>query len=472
MTDNRFPGGGADNRFPGDGSDARFPGGGVDNRFPGGVDNRFGGSGYGRSYALNSFDPELVADFPNAYHRSGGAPTTFADLFTHNRVSTGVYFDSNGHMKTAAIGEARVLDHVFNGTSWVPAGMLMEEAATNLLTVSDPSTWSVGNAATTANAAIGPDGQMSMAKLADNDDSGTGAVRITRSLNPVEVSTVYCASFYARKDQLNWCTFYTYGFTTPAGVHTYFDLENGVVGTVNHDAAGIIDLGGGLYRCWVRMTTDAVDTSGNFRIYLANSNGNTSVARDGTSSVFVSHCQFEKGYYPSSFIETTGSTVTRADDTLEIDGTGSPWGAGDAFSYAIEGDLTYVDDESTSTAAILNHRKDGNNLITWSLDTIGGKTGKQYASNRFNATTFKDYGPNEILPGQHVPFKWAGRYNGTAIQLASNGATDTEGAHTQVLPATLKTSPLVLGGKMNGHIKLLRVTTADIGEAGILEGVS
>jgi len=53
-----------------------------------------------------------------------------------SRASTGTYFDETGVLRTAAINAGRI-NHVYNGTSWVCKGGLIESQATNLALYSE-----------------------------------------------------------------------------------------------------------------------------------------------------------------------------------------------------------------------------------------------------------------------------------------------------------------------------------------------
>ncbi|MCQ6458443.1 phage head spike fiber domain-containing protein, partial [Vibrio parahaemolyticus] len=85
----------------------------------------------------------------------------------------------------------------------------------------------------------------------------------------------------------------------------------GTVGTANAGLTGEIeDFGNGWHRCSVTFTTDATDTTGTIRVFLADGES-LSITRDGTSSVLVYGAQLEAGSTPSSYMPTSGGTYTR-----------------------------------------------------------------------------------------------------------------------------------------------------------------
>jgi hypothetical protein len=225
----------------------------------------------------------------------------------------------------------RIGHHVYNGSAWVNEGVLAEsESRTNEFTYSNDFTnaaWVTINAASMTLDAVGPDGvDNSAATLVDDNSGGTGTVLIQENVT-VSTSTAYTFSVYAKKDQANGVMLYHANFTTPANNGWIFNLEDGTITeylATPASTATIEDVGNGWYRCAVTFTTDASDTAGDCRIYVADGS-NIAPDLDGTSSVLIYGAQFEEGSTPSSLIPTSGSTVTRAAETFTIPSANLPW---------------------------------------------------------------------------------------------------------------------------------------------------
>ena len=293
--------------------------------------------------------------------------------------------DSYVPTTSAARYLARRGNHVYNGTSWVNAGVLIEsEARTNLVTYSNDFTdgsWNKARTSVTLDA-TGPDGVSNSATtFSDNSSGGTGTVSMANNVT-VATSTAYTASVFAKADQLSKLRFNITNFTTPANGGTDFDLSSGII-TLNNpnlDSENIEDCGNGWYRCSVTFTTDAADTTGSITFYPALADGSLSVPLDGTSSILIYGAQLEAGSTPSSYIPTSGPTVKRAADTLTAPSANLPWPTPNVIGpELIASDLStiFVDvSEITATATDLVFNTTTQNQITASIS--GGVVGKMY----------------------------------------------------------------------------------------------
>lgn len=228
--------------------------------------------------------------------------------------SSAVYLPRRGH-------------HVYNGDTWVNKGLLHEsEARTNLITYSEDFTnasWAASNSSVALDA-TGPDGLISAYTM-----SNTATASSQINFQNVSVSSGNnVLSFFAKAGLVNFCTLRTSSFDAAGDGLTSFDLLNGSVFSeaANHTAT-VEDCGNGWYRVAVMFNT-VTDVTGNVHIYMNADGGSVfdpDLGSNGTSSILIYGAQLEAGSTPSSYIPTSGATVTRAAETLTVPAANLPW---------------------------------------------------------------------------------------------------------------------------------------------------
>lgn len=234
-------------------------------------------------------------------------------FLTATRASTATYFDAFGVMQTAANNEPR---YDYDPVTGEFLGLLVEESRTNLFLYSEDFThavWYTVNSTVTANAALAPDGTTTMDKLVEDTANNNHYLSVhATSVSPGEV---YVQSWFAKKAERHWFRI-RMGYTSD-GVRAWFDLQNGVIGTVDAGAtAGMQHVGGGIYRCWLTHTAPAGAVSIVAQAFSQTQNNETTYTGDGTSGIYIWGAQIEKGSYPTSYIPTTSAQVTRAADSV------------------------------------------------------------------------------------------------------------------------------------------------------------
>ena len=267
-----------------------------------------GASGIGYpEFSAPELDPQGLSFFwePSV---DGITPTAGDGIGTFTRASTATYVDDDGVIQTAASGAPRYQ----NGR------ILLEPQATNLMPYSEAfSAWSALRATVSSNAITAPDGNLTADKVVMDATAGISHY-VYRSVSFVS-GTAYTVSLYAKKSELKW---FVIAFDPTNGVfasdNTYFNLDTGEVGSTDADVtASIEDMGNGWYRC--RATRTALATaSGIIVLYLADGDGDIVIDGDSASGLYLWGVQIEAGSYATSYIPTTGSTVTRNADALSF----------------------------------------------------------------------------------------------------------------------------------------------------------
>ena len=261
--------------------------------------------------------PSLNLDFANS--------KTVDPRITFSRASSATYFDEKGVMRTAPAGVPRI---DFDPATGECKGLLIEEQQTNLLTYSDQfnnAAWTKGRVSVVENAVISPGGTLTADKLVE-DTTVSNTHFITQTKNATSNAMTF--SCYAKAAERTRFQLQAYEATTPASpVSVLFDLSTGTVisSTGNTTSAYIVPVGNGWYRCVATGTAALLSTTWNIRLA---SGSDTYYTGDGTSGIYIWGVQLEEGSFPTSYIKTEASQVTRAADifgpaSLGVIGAGS-----------------------------------------------------------------------------------------------------------------------------------------------------
>ena len=197
---------------------------------------------------------------------------------------------------------------------------LLEPSRTNLLLQSNQlnTTWfNVSSTETTGH--LGVDGTMNAWLL--EKTAAQGGIRQNNTTSGVQT-----LSFYAKANTKNWVKVNNLG---NANYHqANFDLKNGVVGSTQFvTSAKIENAGNGWYRCIVTYDTTLV----NVDIRVAD---NDNVLTDTSGSIYLQNFQLEQGSYPTSYIPTSGSTVTRQADVVNGSGNSEVFNDSEGVLFA------------------------------------------------------------------------------------------------------------------------------------------
>lgn len=426
------------------------------------------------AYAVAGFSPAVVLDFKTNEYFLDSTATTLDAATTYTGASASTYTDSSGVLQTALAGVPRVGNHVYNGTTWVNEGLLLEsEARTNLITYSSDYTnaaWVKLRLSSFLADATGPDGAVSATTLTAGSTGGQ-APAYTGFQSTVATATAYTFSAYLKAGTMGHAVLYVSGYTTPADAGYYFDLSSGTIGSAEGTATGITPLieaiGGGWYRCSVTFTTDATDTSGETRVYLAEADGDFAVPLDGLSSILAYGAQLELGATPLSYIPTSGAAATRAAQTLEVAGADMP-AYTDAVSIAIDGQVTYADNNNARECEFTSWGSVRSSSLYSALSTSGARSGQVTFYQNNVVFDFVVSDPAFYAPGINVAFNIASRNGSTFV----NGAIDATLLSANTTPtgiADLSAEVFKIGPTFNGNIGTVRVWPVDITDAGIEE---
>jgi hypothetical protein len=117
----------------------------------------------------------------------------------------------------------------------------------------------------------------------------------------------------------------------------YVNLEDGSSSTIPAGTAlTVVNAGNGWFRFIFTVTASASATS-SIALYIAQSSSILTYNGDGYSGIYIWGTQLEAGEFPTSYIKTEASQVTRAADSASMTGTNfSSWYRQDEGSISVE----------------------------------------------------------------------------------------------------------------------------------------
>jgi len=172
----------------------------------------------------------------------------------------------------------------------VNASGLVELVPYNLLTYSEMfsnAAWSKTRSSVSANTTTAPNGTLTADSLIEDTATGTHST----SFGFTAIASPFTATIYAKSNGRNWLNI---SFLSTTNAFAYFDLQNGVLGTIGAaSTATITSVGNGWYRCSMTATTAA--GANTLAYYLASADNVVSYTGNGTSGLFIWGAQLVEG---------------------------------------------------------------------------------------------------------------------------------------------------------------------------------
>jgi len=201
---------------------------------------------------------------------------------------------------------------------------LLEPARTNIITYSEDFSqiaW-VKSGTSVVSGFISPDGAANAYKLVEGTTNSDHSIYATFTSLP---SGIYTISAYVKKGERHKCAL----ADRNSGIYVSFDLNNITV-IAQGGMIGNIEL---LSNGWFKLsaTTSNALTIIVPQIFILEDSYTTGLpifqtyTGDGTSGVYIFGAQLELGSYPTSYIPTNGTAITRAAETAT--------GSGDAATF-------------------------------------------------------------------------------------------------------------------------------------------
>ena len=271
-------------------------------------------------------------------------------------------------LQTAASGEARFDHDPVTGES---KGLLIEEARTNLFEESEDfintTYWGQTDSDFYADYEVAPDGtQTAVLFTADDTTASSRKGANWKTSYAYSNSTSYTASVFMKA--VGSTNVYGYiRFTTGS----IFNLQHGVVvdlsdGSIvderDTDAFSVEDVGNGWYRVSVTRQPDNSASGVPFQFGITEGSSISAVAYTASethSGVLFWGAQLEEGSFPTSYIPTSGSTVTRVNEGANITGDNfTSWFSASPFTLYREVEKGWDLNKSPSETALTWIRSD------------------------------------------------------------------------------------------------------------------
>ena len=203
--------------------------------------------------------------------------------------------------------------------------LLLEGQSTNLVTYSeqlDNAWWTKVNATINSNNIVSPDGTQNADALVDDTTYGVHRVN-TSNINIVSGNS-YSFSGFVKSGSVDFLHISPSGGQFSSDNTTVINMSNGTLVSKEHTGpVSIINYGNGWYRFEVTLT--AISSSLYSKQYFNPSSSSTSPIYTGTNDIscYMWGLQIEQGSYPTSYIPTSGTSVTRVADVCEASGLSS-----------------------------------------------------------------------------------------------------------------------------------------------------
>ena len=417
------------------------------------------------AYAVNNFDPSLVFDFKQNYYRTGGTDSTLSGSVTQTRASSATMTNSSGTLITVGNNVPRTDHHIYNGSAWVNEGILHEsEARTNILTYSsmESTGWTFQSGSRSATTWV-LTGASDATTITASTSTGGNGNRIYKTGIAGGTGVTCSISFYYKANTtVPFLHIRSNNGSGGPGVGACINtatgaLTTGKTGGTNSTSAfatqNVEDVGSG----WRRFTSTfpTFNTTQSWILHLSDSSATTAAGFAGTETIDVAGCQYEIGSTPSSYIPTSGSTVTRAAETLTVPAANLPYSSTN-MSIQMDGRMT------GENLTPIRWLEDANNAILLETGT-NNFTFTQEASGTVDTVT-----GGSFTSGTFVAFNTSSRHGSIFINGAISGTALTANTTPTALP-DLSATDLDLGYDFMGTIGEFRVWSDDLTDTGIEE---
>ena len=325
-------------------------------------------------------------------------------------------------------------------------GLLVEEARTNLVTQSEFASGFLNYHITlTRNQTASPDTNInagSAVPTAVNTEHYLECVLSSPSSGTYTQSVFVKANGYSKVALTPVHIGADQGATSTAR----FDLTEGTSTQIGSAVPYISNLGNGWYRIAITYTATGTVTNHRFRVQVLSDSYGSVWQANGADGIYVYGAQLETGSFPTSYIPTSGSAVTRSADVASL--AVSKFGYNqDQFSVVVESDF-FGRDSAVSTLCYIGESGSDRVLLYYNSQNINYQV--------------KSAGSSQVQKGVSGNVsKSAYRYKLNDMVLAGDGNISTTETSANLLSGAQNN--IYIGGyfgnggaTLNGHIKSIQ----------------
>ena len=282
-------------------------------------------------------------------------PTSGVGDFTVSRASSATRVNAQGLIETMGNNVPR-LDYSNGGC---PV-LLTEPQSTNLVVQSEvlsAANFSLGGATSASEPITAPDGTTGAYYL--QEDSSAGSHSLQKAGYTIVADSISTFSIFVKPKSGSAQRFLrldvTEGSFTDGG-RALFNVDTGevqlpplVLGAGSDIKSGVEKFANGWTRCWISVKINPTTTNARWLVYMQNqgTSYNAGYTGDGTSGLYLTNIQYENLAFPTSYIKTEGTTITRAADVVA--------NAGDANTFNSQEGTLFIEVAQNADSLVLGN---------------------------------------------------------------------------------------------------------------------
>jgi hypothetical protein len=300
--------------------------------------------------------------------------------FDFTRASGATRVNKDGLIEVVGSDEPRIdFSNDANGA------LLLEPSRTNYCTLSeDIDTWTSIEVTTEKNF-LSPDGTLNAVKITDNSENSSHRVLIATT-TPSSGDFTY--SVFLKKGTMTNAALNVFSGATEG--RAFIDLENVTISTEIGLNSKIENYGNDWYRCSISGTFGISST--NIYLYMGN---NTAPYVGNGDFLYMFGAQLEQGSYATSYIPTSGASVTRVADSASQTPVSGIIGQTEGSVYV----EVNISNTTSKTILALDSGSASNFIILDTTSSLSPKILVRQSSGSFPAIitgTTMSYGVNKI----------------------------------------------------------------------------